>query len=205
MPVILAVNGTVEAYQPRSDGRRAKASRPVRREEDETRTDQEQAPEQALTVLAARQAYAQVGSPHSRKPAVLAQDIMSAPVQTLRPDTSLQEAWTLMKAKGFRHLPIASADGTLAGIISDRDLLRYSSLLESHAAQAVQQTIAAIMATQVLTATPTTEIHELARVMLAERISALPVIDNHHRPIGIVTISDILRCVMLRAPLELWT
>lgn len=206
MPVILAVNGAVESYQPRSDGRRPKVPRPARREhEDEAQSDQEQAPEQTLTVLAARQAYAQVGSPQARKPAVLAQDIMSAPVQTLRPDTSLKEAWVFIKAQGFRHLPIASADGTLAGIISDRDLLRFSSLLESQTAQTVHQTVASIMSTQVLTATPTTEIHELARVMLAERISALPVIDNHHRPIGIVTISDILRCVMLRAPLELWT
>jgi acetoin utilization protein AcuB len=61
------------------------------------------------------------------------------------------------------------------------------------------------MTTHVLTATPTTEIHELARVMLAERISALPIIDGNHTPVGIVTITDILRCVMLRAPLELWT
>nr|MBI3613810.1 CBS domain-containing protein [Nitrospirota bacterium] len=204
MPVILAVNGTVESYQPRSDGRRPKAPRPARREH-EDQADQEQAPDQTLTVLAARQAYAQVGSPASRKPAILAQDIMSAPVQTLRPDTSLTEAWAFIKTHGFRHLPIAATDGTLAGILSDRDLLRCSSQLENHAAQPLQQTVATIMATQVLTATPTTEIHELARVMLAERISALPVIDNHHRPIGIVTISDILRCVMLRAPLELWT
>lgn len=206
MPVILAVNGAIESYQPRSDGRRPKAPRPARREhEDEAQPDQEQAPDLNVTVLAARQAYAQVGSSPSRKPAILAQDIMSAPVQTLRPDTSLKEAWAFIKTHGFRHLPIVSTDGTLAGILSDRDLLRCSSPLENHAAQPLQQTVAAIMATQVLTATPTTEIHELARVMLAERISALPVIDNHHRPIGIVTISDILRCVMLRAPLELWT
>lgn len=204
MPVILAVNGAIESYQPRSDGRRPKTPRPANRA-DKDEPDQEQAPDQILTVLAARQAYAQIGSPSSRKPAVLAQDIMTAPVQTLRPDTSMQEAWTFMKAKGFRHIPIAAPDGTLAGIVSDRDLLRRSSLLEHHAPQALHHTLAAVMTTHVLTATPTTEIHELARVMLAERISALPIIDGNHTPVGIVTITDILRCVMLRAPLELWT
>ncbi len=205
MPVVLAVNGTVESYQPRSDGRRPKAPRPARQAHEEPPDQEEQAPDQALAVLAAQQAYAQVSRPQPRKPALLAQDIMSAPVQALRPDTSLKEAWALMKTKGFRHLPIASTDGRLAGIISDRDLLRCSSTLDSQAAFPVQQTVATIMATQVLTATPLTEIHELARVMLSERISALPILDTGHRPVGIVTITDILRCVMLRAPLELWT
>ncbi|MFM8552099.1 MAG: HPP family protein [Nitrospiraceae bacterium] len=204
MPVILAVNGTVESYQPRSDGRRQKAPRPARRE-GESEPDQDPAPEQAITFLAARQAYAQVGSPQARKPALLAQDIMNAPVQTLRPETQLKEAWAFIKAKGFRHLPIVSPDGTLVGIVSDRDLLRSSSTLEAPAAYPTPQTLSAVMTTHVLTATPATEIHELARVMLAERISALPIIDDHRKPMGIVTISDILRCVMLRAPLELWT
>lgn len=204
MPVILAVNGAVESYQPRSDGRRPKTSRPVRRE-GESQPDEEQAPDQTVTFLAARQAYAQVSAPQPRKPALLAQDIMSAPVQTLRPDTSLKEAWALMKGQGFHHFPIASADGTLAGLVSDRDLLRVSSRLEGHAAQAPPQTLATIMATRVLTATPTTEIHELARVMLAERISALPIIDGNQKPVGIVTITDLLRCVILQAPLEVWT
>lgn len=204
MPVILAVNGAVESYQPRSDGRRPKTSRPVRRE-GESQPDEEQAPDQTVTFLAARQAYAQVSAPQPRKPALLAQDIMSAPVQALRPDTSLKEAWALMKGQGFHHLPIASADGTLAGLVSDRDLLRVSSRLEGHAAQALPQTLATIMATRVLTATPTTEIHELARVMLAERISALPIIDGNQKPVGIVTITDLLRCVILQAPLEVWT
>jgi len=206
MPVVLAVNGAIESYQPRPDGRQPKLPRPARRNrENETQSEEDQPAGHTLTSVAARQAYAQVGAPAFRKPAMLAQDIMSAPVQTLTPETSLTEAWAFLKAKGFRHLPIVSAEGLLVGIVSDRDLLRCSSLLEHHAAQVTQQAVSTIMATQVLTATPATEIHELARVMLAEHISALPIIDDGRRLVGLVTISDILRCVMLRAPLELWT
>lgn len=210
MPVILAVNGAIESYQPRSDGRRPKARQEKPREEgadpEDFHPDQESALGSAMTVLAAQQAYGQTGTAAQRKPVVLAQDIMTRPVQTLRPETPLKDAWALMKEKGFRHLPITSAAGLLVGIVSDRDLLRVASLLESQTGAAVQhQPVSSIMTAKVLTATSTTDIHEVARVMVTERISALPVIDGAHQPIGIVTISDILRCVMLRAPVELWT
>lgn len=205
MPVILAVNGTVESYQPRSDGRRARPRHQPSRREETAGEEFEPALDATWAAQAAQQAYGQVGS-SARKPALLAQDIMSRALQTLRPETPLKDAWAFMKAKGFRHVPITSAVGSLVGIVSDRDLLRVANVLEDRSNPSVpQQPVSVVMSTKVLTATPTTEIHEMARVMLTERISALPIIDGLHHPIGIVTITDILRCVMMRAPLELWT
>ncbi len=61
------------------------------------------------------------------------------------------------------------------------------------------------MTTKVVTATPTTEITEIARVLLVEHVSSLPIIDGANRPIGILTVSDILRAIMRHASLELWT
>ncbi len=61
------------------------------------------------------------------------------------------------------------------------------------------------MTRKVVTATPTTEITEIAQVLLVEHISSLPIIDGANRPIGILTVSDILRAIMRHASLELWT
>lgn len=205
MPVVLAVNGTIESYQPRSDGRRTKPRPQSQRKEDSSFEESGNALDASWAVQAMQQAYGQSGA-EERKPAALAQDIMSRSVQTLRPETPLKDAWAFMKAKGFRHVPITSAVGLIVGIISDRDLLRVANVLEDRSHPSVpQQPVSIVMSTKVITATPATEIHELARVMLTERISALPIIDGQHHPIGIVTITDILRCVMMRAPLELWT
>jgi len=50
--------------------------------------------------------------------------IMSSPVITIEIDRSAHEASDLMAEKGIRHLAVTQ-DGTVVGIISVRDLLRY--------------------------------------------------------------------------------
>jgi len=56
-----------------------------------------------------------------------------------------------------------------------------------------------------LSATPTTEIREIALVMLDEHVSAIPILDSSRHLVGILTTSDILRAIVHRNPLELWT
>jgi acetoin utilization protein AcuB len=203
MPVIMAINGAVESYRPNfgsSGGKQPRKRRPQGGHE----VDDEQPDGLDPILLTARQAYQQAPQPpQPNKPATLAQDLMRAPVTTLSPEALLTDAWALMNKKGFRHIPIVSDQGHLVGILSDRDLLRFSQELEGRIA--LPQKVGQIMKTEVLTATPTTDITEIARVMLEERISALPIIDGAHHPVGMLTVSDILRALVNRAHLELWT
>ena len=53
----------------------------------------------------------------------LAQDIMSAPVVTTPPTTTVAEAMTIMTDRRFRHLPVT--DGTrILGLVSIGDLVK---------------------------------------------------------------------------------
>ncbi|MBM4123897.1 MAG: CBS domain-containing protein [Nitrospira sp.] len=203
MPVIMAVNGVMEGYRPNFGSAGGQSSR-KKRPPGGSESDHEQPEVVDSVLLAVQHAYQQPPQPPpQKKPAVLARDIMHAPVSLLSPEAQLTDAWTLMQTKGFRHIPIVSAEGRLVGIVSDRDLLRFSRELGEGTAP--PQRIGQIMQTNVLTATLTTEITEIARVMLDERVHALPIIDDAHRPIGILTSSDLLRSLVNRAPLEIWT
>jgi acetoin utilization protein AcuB len=203
MPVILAINGAVENYRPNFGSSGNKGSK-KRRAPDGHETDDEQPQSLDPILVAARQAYQQTPQAlQQNKPVTLAQDIMSAPVTTLSPEALLADAWALMSKKGFRHVPIVSGPGHLVGIISDRDLLRFPGELDGRTA--APRKVGQIMKTEVITATPTTDMTEIARVMLDERISALPIIDGARHPIGMVTVSDILRVLVSPAHLELWT
>ncbi|MEZ4674534.1 MAG: CBS domain-containing protein [Caldilineaceae bacterium] len=53
-------------------------------------------------------------------------DRMTSPVLTLTADTPFQEALKLMKQRKIRRIPIVGANGKLAGIVSERDLLHAS-------------------------------------------------------------------------------
>ena len=61
----------------------------------------------------------------SRVGGVLAEEIMSTPPLTIRPDATLGEAARLMYDRGVKRLPVVDADrGTIVGIVSRSDLLK---------------------------------------------------------------------------------
>ncbi len=143
------------------------------------------------------------GGAHERVPAVLAEQIMSAPVLMLEPDSSVNSAWALFHEHRFRHAPVVNRDRKMVGIVSERDLLRDAAGLGvAHAAP--HTTIRPLMEQRVLTATLDTEIRELAHVLFDRHIGAIPIVNDKDFPIGIVSRSDILQALVKKAPLELW-
>lgn len=161
---------------------------------------------------APRDAYAAQTEQHTkRQPAVIARQIMAQKLVTLPETATFDEIYSLLRNKRFRHVPIVDSQGKLRGIISDRDALREAASVGqgtggSWIAEVVQQqkTAAEFMTRKVLVASPTTEIRHIAKAMFEERIGAMPIIDDTHRLVGLITRSDILRTLITGAPLELW-
>ena len=156
----------------------------------------------------AQRAYHQMeqGNPE-RQPAILASQILKAPVVSLAPTASVAEAWELFCTRRFRHVPVLNRSGRIVGILSDRDVLRetknhFIAPLDNSASSALQ--VQHVMTRQVLTAHPDTSIRDIARVFFEERIGAVPIVDRGETLVGIVTRSDILRTILNSAPLELW-
>lgn len=127
---------------------------------------------------------------------MLVEDVMQARVITITPKTSLPEAMRLVRHRGIRHLPVVD-DDTLVGIVSDRDLKRAmaspATSLESHELRYLLDalTVDEIMTRAVITVGRTIPIEEAARLMVKEKVSALPVTERG-RLVGIVTETDVL-------------
>ena len=51
-----------------------------------------------------------------------ASDAMSTPVETIREDSSLQDAVALMERSKIRRVPVVDAQGKLSGIVSQADI-----------------------------------------------------------------------------------
>jgi len=127
---------------------------------------------------------------------MLVSDVMRRSLVTAAPSTTLSEALSLMTDRRVRHLPVMDA-GRLVGIVSDRDVKRVmASPATSLAANELNYlldklTVEQFMTRAVITVTPTLPIEEAARIMLKERISALPVTEGG-RVVGIVTETDVV-------------
>ena len=92
-------------------------------------------------------------------------------------------------------------------MVSDRDLLRYvpELITMANTGQAARPRLAEVMTSRVISATPTTDIREIARVMLDERIHAVPILDGSRCLVGILSTHDLLRGIANHGPIELWT
>jgi acetoin utilization protein AcuB len=128
--------------------------------------------------------------------ALVAAQIMTSPVITLDENTKISDSVSLIQKKRFRHVPITSKAGVLTGILTDRNLLN----LNLNHSEAVKS----IATPEVITALPTTEIREIAKLMFEERIGSVPIVSVEGALVGIITRSDILRTVMNKVPFELW-
>lgn len=118
---------------------------------------------------------------------MLIRDVMRTKVVTVTSVTRVAEAVRLVQERGIRHLPVVDEE-RLVGIVSDRDLKRV--MHEPHGPIG-RVAVAEIMTRAVITVGPVVPVEEAARIMLEEKISALPVVE-HGRLVGIVTETDVV-------------
>ena len=130
---------------------------------------------------------------------MLVRDRMSSPVVTVTPEMPFQDALKLMRERQFRRLPIADNKGKLVGIVAERDLL-YASPSPATSLSVWELnyllskiTVHQLMTTDVVTIRPDTPIEDAAHLMMKKRIGGLPVVDDNHRPIGMITETDIFK------------
>ena len=74
-------------------------------------------------VFSERDLMLRVVSPRRDPEQILVGDVMTSPVETIRRDSTVDEALKVMLDRHIRHLPIIDRDGTLCGMISMRSLL----------------------------------------------------------------------------------
>ncbi len=123
-------------------------------------------------------------------------DRMTPDPITGHPEMSVTDAQDLMKAKGFRHLPILDENDKLVGLISKGSLASALPADTSNLSRFEVSYILAkikvksIMVEDVVTATPDTPIEIAARMMADNLIGCLPVIENDQL-VGIITDRDL--------------
>ena len=147
-----------------------------------------------------RRKYQQGDAQKEPKKALIAEDIMSSPVFTLKENQLVEEALAVFKEHKFRHIPVLSLSGKLIGIISDRDFVGIHALKVSKHTQIKER-----MVTNILTARPEVSIKAVAEIMIIHRIGCIPIVNEESALVGILTRSDILRAIVHHAPIELWT
>jgi acetoin utilization protein AcuB len=123
-------------------------------------------------------------------------DMMTVVPDSINSKTLLREIIGMMKAEGYRHLPVVD-DGKLVGIITDRDIrLVMNSPMVLHERRQDEElidtvTAEACMTANPITVTPDTPAYRAAEMLSIYKFGALPVVDDE-KLIGIITVTDFL-------------
>jgi tRNA nucleotidyltransferase (CCA-adding enzyme) len=115
-----------------------------------------------------------------------ARDLMSSPVRTIRPHTTIEEAQRILFRYGHSGLSVVNKNGELMGIISRRDIDLALHHGFSHAP------VKGYMTRNLKTIFPETTLPEIEDLMVNYDVGRLPVLDGDQL-IGIVTRTDVLR------------
>lgn len=132
---------------------------------------------------------AEAGEPKERRLYLPVSQICTPTLFSLPATATVSDALDTMEANAIHHIVI-TAEGNVAGLVDLRWLLAW---LHQAGSRGMESGFLNIELPAFLTASPETDAHQLARLMLAHQLNAALVIDDTGQPAGIVTSTDYLR------------
>lgn len=110
-------------------------------------------------------------------------------VATISPTASVTELLDALAERKVGAIVVTEADGALAGIVSERDVVRR---LQRTGTALLQESVASIMTADVVTCAPDDDVVAMMGLMTDKRFRHLPVMADAQLA-GIVSIGDIVK------------
>jgi CBS domain-containing protein len=120
-------------------------------------------------------------------------------VVTVAPRDTIRALVEVLSRNRIGAAPVVDEAGRLAGIISERDVIRG---IDQHGETVTALAVERLMTTEVRTCSPEDAIVELMEVMTLQRIRHLPVVLDG-KLVGIVSIGDVVKQRLQEAQAEL--
>jgi CBS domain-containing protein len=115
------------------------------------------------------------------------QDIMTTELTTVPMSAPIEQAARLMRDEDIGDVIVINDEGALVGLVTDRDItIRAIADGRNPSDTAVRE----ICSADLVTATPTEDVSEVAELMRSQAVRRIPVVDGD-RPVGIVSLGDL--------------
>lgn len=129
---------------------------------------------------------------------MLARDVMSSPVITLRPDVPAHAAAALLVSHGFTAAPVVDVQQHVIGIVTEADLVRGRIVPEGWTVgERPEPLVADVMTPAPIAMQPDADLADVVALMLDEGIRSVPIVSDG-RLVGVVSRRDALRVVANR-------
>jgi len=116
-------------------------------------------------------------------------DSKGSDVATVAPNADVVSAIKLLAERRIGALVVVDSDRVVAGIISERDIIR---VLAEYGTAALAQPVEQVMTSKVVTCTRGETVSSVMELMTAGKFRHLPVVE-HGRLTGIISIGDVVK------------
>lgn len=125
-------------------------------------------------------------------------DYMTTPVKTASRQLTMAELQKRFEADDFNAYPVVE-NGDVIGVVSKFDFLKCfaftpNSLVPPYEAL-MKQSVADVMTTEFIYATPATKLTRVLQLMTEHRLRSMPVIASERRLVGVIAREDIMRAL----------
>ncbi|HHJ20795.1 MAG TPA: CBS domain-containing protein [Gammaproteobacteria bacterium] len=118
-------------------------------------------------------------------------DLMSTQVESILPTATLRRAAQKMTQLNIGSLPIISDEGTLLGIITDRDISCFAVAM-GHEPNSTE--VQKVMTKEVFTCFEDQDISNAANLMEDKHIRRLAVLNHDNNVVGFLSVDDLAHC-----------
>jgi acetoin utilization protein AcuB len=122
---------------------------------------------------------------------MLIKDLMTLNPVSLSPDENINGAFQTLLKHHFRQAPVVE-NGKLIGIVTDRDLRM--AIVQTYVESSLN--VRDVMRFDPVTISDDAEVEKAARIICEKKFNALPVVSSTGDLVGIITTSDILKCIL---------
>ncbi len=110
-------------------------------------------------------------------------------IVTIGPETVVAEAARILKEEHIGALMVIGDDGALAGILSERDIVR---AIPKYGDELLNLAVGRLMTHPVVTCGPKSRVHQIMKTMTANHFRHMPVIEDGEL-IGMISIGDVVK------------
>ena len=126
-------------------------------------------------------------------------DVMTVDPIAISPKAKLREAEELFETHDFNGVPVVDNQRCLLGMLTKFDLLnafRFDAhTLVPHYDDIMEQTVETVMTREPVTVAPQLPLSRLLQKLVEIRAKSLPVVEEGHRLVGIISRQDVLKAL----------
>lgn len=150
------------------------------------------------------QAYRKMAKLDTRHQIFHVRDIMTKNVLIANESQTIEEVFKIMQTNQIKQVPVISKKGNLINLFTKEMILELLSEDPEYIQENLKRQLNTFFSVGVITTDPITDIRRVSKVMIEYSLNALPVVNQYHHLVGIISRGDILKAVANIPDLQIW-